>query len=236
MLTDRTLNLETSYYCHSADIMFLTILFDLDGTLVDNTSEMLTAYQEAFAAVEIEYPGDDYLRSLFGMTLAEIIEKLEIPSAKKDEFIKVFRGHDFNYNPDMAPPGMPQLLHELRYRPNGKLGIVTSKSSRTAKETATGVYPGLSFDTFITGDMVSKSKPDAEPILKGLAELGVEPSKKVVYIGDSEHDVESARNAGVTSIAVTWGVHGKTIAEQKPDYLVNTVEELRFLLLVEPSR
>ena len=75
-----------------------------------------------------------------------------------------------------------------------------------------------------------ESKPDPTPFNSIIKELNVKKDE-TVYIGDSEVDVQTAQNAGVTSIAVTWGFRDrKFLEEQNPDYIVENVDELRSVI------
>ena len=87
-----------------------------------------------------------------------------------------------------------------------------------------------SFDVEIYGDEVDRAKPDPEPVLRALAELGLDTSERIAFVGDAIHDVEAGRAAGVYTIAVTWGAGGREELEAA-DAVVDDGAALSRLLL-----
>ena len=109
-----------------------------------------------------------------------------------------------------------------------RLGIVTAKRRSTV---------GLAMDRFpvlreltevlVGAEDTERHKPDPDPILEGIARLGV-AAGDAAYVGDSPFDVRAAKAAGVLAVAVTWGgIHGaEALLAEEPDHLVSTPEEL----------
>jgi pyrophosphatase PpaX len=95
-------------------------------------------------------------------------------------------------------------------------------------------FPGLRnvVDRFVTMEETTEHKPHPEPLLKGLELLGGVPKEQAVYVGDSPFDVEAAKAAGLTSVAVSWGAFSEdTLRDAGPDHLVPDVDAAVDVLL-----
>ena len=127
--------------------------------------------------------------------------------------------------------GVLALLPELRAE-GRRLGLVTAKRHASVM-LAFDRFPGLEeqFDVVVGHDDTERHKPDPAPILHAVERLGVDPSQ-AAYVGDSPFDIQAARAAGSFAIAVGWGgIHSlERLAEERPDALVSTPEELADVL------
>ena len=95
-------------------------------------------------------------------------------------------------------------------------------------------FPGLRtvVDRFVTLEDTTEHKPHPEPLLRGLELLGGVPRDEAAYVGDSPFDVEAARAAGLTSVAVSWGAFSEDrLREAQPDHLVPDIESAVDVLL-----
>lgn len=213
---------------------FSKVLFDLDGTLVDNTAQILDAYQHTFSKLDLAYPGDVPLKKLFGTTLESIAAVLDIGTVEIQDFIDVFRAYDFRYTPDLVVGEIGQLLNNL-IQSGVSVGVVTSKIKTSALATLAGAFPDLSLDVLVAGDMTTRTKPDPEPLYLACKLLDIKPSLSIAYVGDSVHDIGAAKAAGLTSVGVTWGVAQETIEDAKPDFVVHDTADLRSVLQCEDN-
>ena len=99
------------------------------------------------------------------------------------------------------------------------------------KVTLTLFRDGEVFEYVVGSDSVERHKPDAEPTLKTLRELDVEPAEAIV-VGDMPVDVLMARNATVRSVGVTWGnASREELVEADADYIIDSIEELLPIVL-----
>jgi pyrophosphatase PpaX len=129
-----------------------------------------------------------------------------------------------------AFPGIPELVQREvdRGRPRA---IVTSKGAPMTERTMAVCGLTGAFPVVVTADHVEHPKPDPEPVRIALDHLGVPVSRRVIFVSDSVHDIESGRAAGVTTLAVTWGAVGRErLAAAGPHHVVDRVEELAALL------
>jgi pyrophosphatase PpaX len=132
----------------------------------------------------------------------------------------------------MEFPGIEESLSRLRAA-GTKVAVVTSKR-RTSVEMALKNFPNLRnvVDRFVTLEDTTEHKPRPEPLLRGLELLGGVPKEGAAYVGDSPFDVEAAKAAGLTSVAVSWGAFSEDrLREAGPDHLVPDIESAVDVLL-----
>ena len=120
---------------------------------------------------------------------------------------------------------MVDAVREIR-EAGARTGLVTSKNRSGALRGLTLVRLESMMDVLVCADEVTNPKPHPEPVEKAVALLGADPAT-TVYVGDSIHDMQSGRAAGVRTVAVLWGPFGRSHLEgAKPDYWVETPGEL----------
>jgi pyrophosphatase PpaX len=124
-------------------------------------------------------------------------------------------------------PGAVEAIAELRGR-GVPVGVVTSKGREMTARTlgCSGLADVL--DVLVTADDVRNDKPDPEPVVKALVELGIEGHPHLVlFVGDSPHDLAAGRAAGVRTAAVSWGPFTRAELEATPpDHWIASWEEL----------
>lgn len=180
-----------------------SILFDLDGTLVDSLSLIRETYQVIFQRMNIPWRNGEVMRFI-GVSLREIA--LRYAGPKAGEFIRLYqseyeRRHDAR---TQAFPGSDAILDSLGER-GYQIGIVTSKGRHGACLAIRHLDWELLIDLLVTADDVKRAKPHPEPVLKALQALDT-PADETLFIGDSCFDFEAGRRAGVRTLAVTWGL------------------------------
>lgn len=206
---------------------FRTVLFDLDGTLVDSGAIILASFKHATSTVlRREIPDHELLAAVGGPGLREQMEALDAEHA--DELIEVYSAHNAGLHDGLEPClGVLDALESLHDEGRG-LAVVTAKR-RATLELAFEVLPELRrfFAVTVAAEDTERHKPNPEPLLLALDRLGAH-AESAVYVGDSPFDVQAAKAAGVGSIAVTWGrIHERERLEREtPDTVVETVEEL----------
>jgi pyrophosphatase PpaX len=208
---------------------FETILFDLDGTLIDSGAMILASMRHATRTVLGREIPDELL--LAGVGSGLMAEMRALDEARADELVRVYREHNEPLHRDLQPcPGVIDLLPRLEAE-RRRLGIVTAKRRRTV-DLAFAVLPLRGyFGVVVTAEDTERHKPHPEPLLLALERLGAR-AESAAYVGDSPFDVRAARAAGMTAVAVTWGgIHsGERLAQEAPDALVHDVEELSAVL------
>ena len=203
-----------------------TVLFDLDGTLVDSGAMILASYRHATQSVLAREVPDEVLAGFIGG--GSIHEHMrQIDEERAEELVRVYREHNEPLHDDLeAFPGVEDLLASLEAQ-GRTLGVVTAKRRRTV-DLAFAVLPlERHFDVVVTTDMTELHKPHPEPVLKALELLGADPAG-TAFVGDSPFDVAAGKAAGVFTVAVTWGnIHPvERLEEAGADLIVRTPEEL----------
>ena len=204
-----------------------TVLFDLDGTLIDSGAIILASMKHAATTVlGREIPDAELAAAIGGPGL--IAQMRALDASRVDELVEVYSTHNVTLHDGLeAFVGIEDVLETL-HGEGRRLGIVTAKRQVTVR-LAFEVLPQLEryFDVVVGSDDTDRHKPDPEPILLGLDRLGATPGT-AAYVGDSPFDIRAAKAAGVAAIAVTWGgIHSEErLREEQPDELVTDAEEL----------
>ena len=203
-----------------------TVLFDLDGTVIDSGAIILASMRHATREVlGLEYTDEELMKTVGGPGLYAQMEAIAPEHA--DRLVDVYRAHNLPLHDTLeACVGMEDVLVRL-HEEGRRLGIVTAKWRATAELAFATVPLGHLFSTIVGGDETEKHKPDPEPLLLGAERLGADPAE-TAYVGDSPFDMRAAKAAGMHAVAVTWGrIHDRAILEaEEPDAIVDTGEEL----------
>lgn len=206
---------------------YRTVLFDLDGTLVDSAAMILASFRHATKTVlKREIPDHELLAAVGGPGLRAQMEALA--PDRVDELVEVYSRHNVGLHDGLqACGGVLDLLATLKDE-GRRLGIVTAKR-RATLDLAFEVLPELQrfFDVTVGAEDTDRHKPNPEPLLTALDRLGEDPGN-AAYVGDSPFDVQAAKAAGMGAIAVTWGaIHPRERLErEQPDAIVDTTREL----------
>ena len=222
--------------------MFGAVLFDFDGTLVDTTELIYQSLRHAtkeILGVELsrEVLMANVGQPLPGQMVALVAKEYPAQGETNDlasELLESYRLHNQEHHEALIRkfPNVEETLSRLR-QVGVKIAVVTSKR-RPSVEMAIETFPELGevSDHFVTMEDTEEHKPHPAPLLKGLELLGDVPVSEAAYVGDSPHDVEAARAAGLTSVAVSWGAFSEeALRNAKPDYLVGDLDAAVDVLL-----
>jgi phosphoglycolate phosphatase len=203
------------------------ILFDFDGVLADTLEHLLQFGQEACNELGVKHMvTQDDISSLEIMSLATYGQQLEVPDHLIDEFVRRCLA---KFGEKQSPPdifeGLGKVVRALSH--DNTIGVITGNSSKNVK--AFLVEHGLDgcvheiYGVDSPGSKASKiSRAQNQFATKG---------ETVFMVGDSASDIHAAKEAGVKSIAVTWGHQSaKTLLRANPNYLVHSPMELYELI------
>jgi pyrophosphatase PpaX len=208
-------------------------LFDFDGTLVDTTEMIHQSMRHAASSV---LGRDDIPRETLLANVGQPLPRqMELIDAERAELLlEAYRRHHEEHHDDLIGefPGIEEALTRLRFA-GIQVAVVTSKRL-VSVEMALKNLPGLRdvVDRFVTMEDTTEHKPHPEPLLRGLELLDNVPKEEAVYVGDSPFDVEAAKAAGLTSVAVSWGAFSEdTLRAAEPDHLVPDIDAAVDVLL-----
>ena len=153
-------------------------------------------------------------------------KKMPTNPAEQDKILTVYRPYyEQHCNDHTAPyPGIPELLQTLQ-NAGVQTAVVSNKPDPAVQILAKEQFPG-GF-AFAAGEQPGvRRKPAPDLVLQTLRAMHIRP-EKALYVGDSEIDIQTARNAGMDCAAVSWGFRSRDyLAQKSPEYLVDTCEEL----------
>ncbi len=209
-----------------------SVIFDVDGTLVDSQADILAAMSCAFEAEGLAPPSKDAVLGIVGLSLDVAIPKLA-PDSDHAACTRMVQGYKDAYaslrmlqGADVSSPlyaGAREALSRLKEQDEILLGVATGKSRRgldkliDAHELA---------GTFLSQQVADDhpSKPNPSMLLQAMRDLGVEASDTVM-IGDTSFDMDMARAAGVYFIGVSWGYHDVSRLSQA-DVVIDSFAQL----------
>lgn len=212
---------------------FSLVVFDWDGTLMDSTYSIVLAIQNACRDLGLNVPTEQQASWVIGLSLTEALKKAipDLQAHQMDAFIERYKIHFWTRDPDVRLfPGNQAILNDLREK-QVLMAVATGKSRIGLNRALNNHQLTSYFAATRTADETA-GKPNPLMLNEIMEELMV-PSSEVVMVGDTTHDIELAHNAGVHSIAVTYGAHNKhELVQAKPSFVVDSVDELHRLLSI----
>lgn len=203
------------------------IVFDWDGTLLDSAGAIVQAIQAACRDLDLPEPSDAQARHVIGLGLVDALSHA-VPDLKPERYQAMserYRHHYLSGDHQLTLfKGIPEMLGNLQAA--GHLLTVATGKSRIGLDRALD-HSGLRplFQASRCADECH-SKPHPQMLEELMAEFGISAASTVM-IGDTSHDLLMARNAGVDSLAVTYGAHPhEHLAEHGPLACLNNVAEL----------
>ena len=207
-------------------------LFDLDGTIIDSIELILRSYRHTMQQHRCNepMPPDDMWIKGLGTPLWAQFGQITDDKEEIERMVQTYRTYNLTHHDALVKPYDGVVDEIRRMKEAGKrLGVVTSKLRDGAMRGLRISLLDDVFDVVIGCDDVTNSKPHPEPVLKAVAQLGLEPDE-TVFVGDSRHDMESGRAAGVKTAAVLWGPFDRAYLEDlAPDYWLEKPPDLRQL-------
>lgn len=214
--------------------MYHTAIFDLDGTLLNTLLDLADSTNYALALHHLPTRTVEEVRRFVGNGVGLLIHRA-VPEGTDEtlerQVLEDFRAHYLvNMEHKTAPyPGVPELLERLQ-----AAGIHTAVVSNKFDGAVKGLcqaYFGSRVEVAIGESQGVARKPAPDTVFRAMAELGVQP-EGAVYIGDSDVDIQTAKNAGLPCISVSWGFRDAAfLTEHGATTIAATREELANLLL-----
>jgi phosphoglycolate phosphatase len=206
---------------------FELIVFDWDGTLMDSAGAIVASIQAAARDLGLVPPSEERARHVIGLGLHEALRYAvpELEDRRHGELAERYRHHYLSQDKDLLLfEGIRDLLHEMTAA-GFILGVATGKSRKGLERAMAVSGLGPLFHATRCADECH-SKPHPQMIEQLLAEFGV-AAEATLMIGDTTHDLEMARNAGVGGLAVAYGAHPRAELEALgPLHCAESVEDL----------
>jgi phosphoglycolate phosphatase len=210
-----------------------TVIFDLDGTLLNTLDDLRDSLNEVLTSRGYIPKTLEEVKRFVGNGVRNLI-RMSVPHECSEEIVtQVMEEFKENYKQNMQNKtrpynGIMELLLDL-YRYNYKIAIVSNKYDAAVKELAR-TYFGNLIPVAIGETSEIKRKPAPDSIFTAVKELGSSLTSTVL-VGDSETDVQTAKNAGIPCIGVTWGFRCREVLRSEgADYLIDTPKELLTLI------
>ena len=208
---------------------FDTCIFDLDGTLTDTLEDLKNSVNYAMRAIGCPERTADEVRRFVGNGVYKLIERSIDKKASEADFQKALDAFKEHYmlhlNDNTAPySGISELLEQLNAM-NVKCAVVSNKDDDAVKSIVKGFFGNLISFSQGRKDSVPP-KPSPQAVFEIMKKLGSE-KEKTVYVGDSDVDVETAHNAGLKCIGVTWGFRDRELLiKSGADYMADCPREI----------
>ena len=208
-----------------------TILFDLDGTLLDSIQLILESARYAFQKLGRVCPPDSEWRGGIGIPLRTMFGRYARDEADCSALIAAYREYQIpNHDRLIGTYGSAREVVERLHRRGHEIGIVTSKSEALSYRGLARIGMARYVDTVVGCDVSARHKPDPEPVRIALQRLNCRPDD-AVFVGDSIHDVMAGNAAGVRTVAALWGAFSRGDLEPgQPTAWLTDISELEPLL------
>lgn len=206
-----------------------TIIFDLDGTLLDTLADLTNSVNNALEKYQLPTHPEEKVRQMVGNGVTVLMERA-IPGGRSfaefENCLNDFKAHYEIHKKDFTRPfpGIMEFLKEA-YESGYKLAVVSNKFDLAVKGLCQDFFAPY-ITTAIGESARTAPKPAPDTVLAAMEELQSSPSQ-CVYVGDSDVDIITAKNAGIPCISVSWGFRTRQfLEEQGAAIIIDSVEDL----------
>jgi len=218
--------------------MFEAVIFDWDGTLADTRKVIVVSFQKALKEINLEV-STEYIERRIGIGASDTFREILAAANRRvdEKVVKQLVARKSKVQVGLANEvvlleGARELLKELQSKV--KVGLASMNNRSVIMHLLQNNNIAECFDTILTVEAVSHSKPDPEIFLKTAENLNAKPQGCVVF-EDSIFGVEAAKSAEMRCVAITTGVYSRQeLAAKKPDLIVGTLKDpkiRKFILL-----
>lgn len=206
------------------------VLFDLDGTLIDSVDLICRSWRHALAKFGLGQLPDSSFLSQMGRPLEGVMHDLLGGESQVAQMAACYREYQHLVHDRYLRvyDGVHTAIQHLA-KTEMQLGVVTSKPVAIARRGLEFASLEGFFSVVIGADSVSRHKPEPDPVLAGLAALGIDATK-AAYVGDAPVDVLAGNAAGTRTVACLWGPFSRAdFSACSPDHIIEHPDELSIL-------
>ena len=215
--------------------MYSAVIFDLDGTLLDTLDDLWAAVNAALEKFSLPKRTREEVRSFIGNGIVKLMERAvgQVEKAVFEGALQEFKRYYGEHCEDSTKPydGVMDLLKALQAK-GVRTAVVSNKADFAVKKLAKGYFEGLlEYAVGENEEAGIRKKPAPDSLLAVMQSMGA-GTDSTVYVGDSEVDIQTAKNAGVDCISVTWGFkdreflieNGATVFADTPKEILSLIE------------
>lgn len=212
---------------------YKAVLLDMDGTVLDTLEDLASAVNHSLERFGLPQVSVEQVRASLGNGAAWLIGHCVpegCPKALEERVLAFYKPYYDAHCRERTRPyeGIPALLAALR-REGIKLAIISNKPDPAVRELAAAFFPGL-LSAAVGESARVRRKPNPDAVLAAAGSLCL-PLSACVYVGDSEVDIQTAKNAGMDCISVSWGFRSREqLLEAGAEKIADTAAALERLL------
>lgn len=212
---------------------FNTVIFDLDGTILNTLEDLTDSLNMILNSEGYPIKNAEDVKTFVGNGYRQLIEKAlpqKTQASEIDRCTELFRKVYYGNIANKTKPydGIVPLLQKLK-NSGIQIGVVSNKMDEATKEACRYYFDGY-IDVAIGDNPTRRRKPAPDNVYEALMQLGAE-KQSTLFVGDSNIDVQTAKNADLVCIGVTWGYRSRNVLiSQGADFIIDRPEELLDLM------
>ena len=217
--------------------MIKGIIFDLDGTTIDTLEDIQDSLNKALIEYGFKPRTYDQVRRGVGTGFLNLVKHSIDKDLKEEKIVEIANRYwdiysDNNENKTKPFKGVADLLETLQNK-GIKIAINSNKSDKNTKKLIYKYFPGINFTTVLGAQKDIKHKPDPQGALMIVDDMNLSKDE-VIYVGDSETDIQTGKNTKLKTVGCAWGYRGEEVLKKensdfiiyKPAELLEVIEEL----------
>ncbi len=211
------------------------VIFDLDGTLLDTIGDLAASCDEVLRRHNLATYSLDEYRHFVGNGVVRLVERSIPEELRSEEFIAELRKEFVVYYSENIDkhteiyPGIMWLFGELKKR-DIEVAVASNKFQNGVRKLVTSFFPNIHFEAVLGQRPDVPLKPHPQ-IIRDIMQITSYAADKILYVGDSGIDMETAKAAGVESVGVTWGFRSREeLVESGADHIIDSPKEILKLI------
>ena len=212
------------------------VIFDLDGTLLNTIADLAVATNEALKAMGYPTHSEEVIQTFVGNGVSKLLERSMPEDKRTEENISLVRRHFMAYydqhNADLSTPypGIADMLSRLQ-EDGVMLAVASNKYQSATEKLIASYFPHINFVCVLGQRQGIPVKPSPDIVLEIMEKANVSRSD-TLYVGDSGVDMQTAINAGIDSVAVSWGFRPRAELEAfRTLAIIDKAEDLKNWIL-----